>query len=218
MVSTSRALLTTAYCPPISYLSVAKQVDTLYIEQWENYQKGSYRNRMHIGTGNGQLALSVPLQSGKHQRMPIREVRIDYQQPWLKIHRDSIHTAYRSAPFFLDYAPAFFAALDKKPAFLFDLNLLMLDIAFRSWQIKTPIVFTESYNPTTAPEVLDYRHRILPNRSHPKNNHTQQESPTYPQVFDDRNGFLENLSFLDLLFCQGPEGALYLHQFSPVEL
>jgi len=36
--------------------------------------------------------------------------------------------------------------------------------------------------------------------------------PKYVQVFEDRNGFLPNLSILDLIFCTGPEAALLLQK------
>ena len=38
--------------------------------------------------------------------------------------------------------------------------------------------------------------------------------PAYPQVFDEKYGFLHNLSILDLLFNKGPETPVYLQQLS----
>ena len=34
--------------------------------------------------------------------------------------------------------------------------------------------------------------------------------PAYPQVFEDRHGFIPNLSVLDLLFNEGPSARDYL--------
>lgn len=210
----SKALLTTSYGPPVSYMAAFKQMDIIYLEQWENYQKGSYRNRMQIATGNGQLTLSVPLQRGKHQRMPVREVRIDYQQPWLKIHRDSILTAYRSAPYFLDYSDGYFNILNKKPAFLFDLNMAFLEFILQCWSLTPRLELSNSYELEPAADVIDLRNAFKPG----KEDKPRATYPAYPQVFDDRIGFLEDLSCIDLLFCQGPEGVLYLNQLSSTEL
>ena len=42
----------------------------------------------------------------------------------------------------------------------------------------------------------------------PKQPRRAFEATPYPQVFEDRHGFLPNLSILDLLFCTGPQAAL----------
>ncbi|MBL4704557.1 MAG: WbqC family protein, partial [Flavobacteriales bacterium] len=36
------------------------------------------------------------------------------------------------------------------------------------------------------------------------------EHPTYLQVFEDRHGFLRNLSILDLVFNEGPNAISFL--------
>ena len=63
------------------------------------------------------------------------------------------------------------------------------------------IGFTESYQKEyAASEALDYRDRWLPK------NYAREEKawkPKYTQVFEDKFGFLPNLSVLDLLFCKG---------------
>jgi len=51
----------------------------------------------------------------------------------------------------------------------------------------------------------DFRKRI-----HFKNPLNVSEFKPYFQVFDDRNGFIPNLSIVDLLFNQGPQSKLYI--------
>ena len=69
-------LLELPYLPPVSWMALAWQSKTLWLEACENYQKGSYRNRCHIAGPNGIQRLSVPLEKGKHQQTPIRQVRM----------------------------------------------------------------------------------------------------------------------------------------------
>ncbi|MES1224575.1 MAG: WbqC family protein [Bacteroidota bacterium] len=44
---------------------------------------------------------------------------------------------------------------------------------------------------------MDFRNRLLPK------NYVQFDGVTYRQLFEERTGFLPNLSILDLLFCEG---------------
>ena len=53
-------------------------------------------------------------------------------------------------------------------------------------------------------DLADYRESI-----HPKKE-SQINFKTYFQVFEEKNGFLKNLSILDLLFNQGPQSSNYL--------
>ncbi|RYE03818.1 MAG: hypothetical protein EOP44_06160, partial [Sphingobacteriaceae bacterium] len=48
-----------------------------------------------------------------------------------------------------------------------------------------------------------------PLNSNPKQAYNFQQKP-YFQVFDDRQGFLKNLSIVDLLFNQGPNATNFL--------
>lgn len=212
MQTAQSALLTTAYCPPIVYLAQFNRFNTIYLEQWENYQKGSYRNRTYIATGNGVLSLSVPLLKGKHQRMPVREVQIDQRQPWLKIHLDSLRSAYNNAPYYADYIDYLLPIYHKKHTFLFDLNLELLQRMMRWWGIATQIELTSQYTVDTDPTILDLRSAISPKVAHVVETTLEQTYPSYPQVFDVRHGFLPNLGSLDLLFCKGPEGGMYLKE------
>jgi hypothetical protein len=52
--------------------------------------------------------------------------------------------------------------------------------------------------------VADFRNSI-----HPKKESHFQQKP-YFQVFEERKGFLGNLSIVDLLFNQGPQSVNYL--------
>jgi hypothetical protein len=75
-------------------------------------------------------------------------------------------------------------------------------------QLPFIIEKTSTYSKKTDASVLDLRNQMAPK------NRLQQESPLkpYPQVFESKNGFLPNLSILDLLFCIGPESFYYLEE------
>lgn len=214
METAPSALLSTAYFPPLSYLAQFLRFPEIVLEQWEHYQKGSYRNRARIATANGMLDLSVPLVKGKHQKMPIREVRVDYGQPWVKAHLDTLQSAYGKSPFYADYVVFLEPIFASRPLFLFDLNYAILEKLLKWWRIPTPLSLSLAYTPASTPS---YAHVDLRDALSPKPGRAGAAMPgvraaAYPQVFEARHGFVGDLSALDLLFCTGPEGILYLKE------
>ncbi|BDS15082.1 WbqC family protein [Aureispira anguillae] len=202
-------LLEIQYLGPIQYYSKFVKYPNLYIEQHENYRKGSFRNRCCIATANGVVPLSIPLLKGKHQQANIRTVAIDNSKNWQTIHWRSIKTAYGNSPFFEYYQDDFSLIYQKKYDLLFDFCLDLQELVLNSLQIAPSIQYTTAFNKATDETVTDFRNCILPkNYTAPKD--SDFKIIPYPQVFEDRLGFVANLSILDLLFCTGPEAIYYL--------
>jgi len=196
------ALLELQFLPPVQYFTRLIRHPDVVFEQWEHYQKRSYRNRCHIATSRGIQRLSVPLQKGKNRQLPIREVRIAYDQPWQKELEHTLRSAYHRAPFFEEYAPPLLDTLRQRHDFLFDLNLQLLEQLIGFLGIKTEVFFTAGFSPTAPPGWTDLRNSIHP--FHPAEDPGFHPAH-YNQVFEDRHGFSPNLSIIDLLFCTGPE-------------
>ncbi len=193
-------LLELQYLPPVQYFSRLASYPVVYLEQHEHYAKGSYRNRCHIAGVNGVQRLSIPLRKGKNQQQSIREVQISYDEHWPSHHWHAIRSAYGNSPYFVHYADALEPVLKKKKEFLWDLNLELLQLMMKLIGLKTELRLTESYQ--AEPDgILDFREKIHPKRPAPD---PSFRPVSYPQVFEDRHGFLPNLSVLDLLFCAGP--------------
>ncbi|MBK6950373.1 MAG: WbqC family protein [Haliscomenobacter sp.] len=208
----SSALLLTAYAPPASYVAQCLRFPRVVIEQWENYQKGSFRNRCHIASSHGVLRLSIPLWQGKHQRMPIREVRIDHRERWAKNHLETLVTAYGSAPFFEEYYDLFEPVYLKRPAFLFDLNLELLQAIAKALRIPCAIELSREYERIPMAECADLRQAISPKERNMHPGLLGWNPIAYPQVFEEKHGFLPDLSIFDMLFCLGPESILNLNE------
>ncbi|MBL7828793.1 MAG: WbqC family protein [Saprospiraceae bacterium] len=179
--------LSTAYLPPVSWCFNFWNASAVELEACEHYQKGSWRNRCQIAGPNGPQLLSIPLVKGKHNQLPIREVRIAYDEPWQRQHWRSIKTAYGNAPFFEHYTEELQPFYEKRFDFLFDFNLELMEwllIKKMNWQGK--IQFTKEFEHSIPLAVAP--------------------SIRYPQVFEEKNGFLPDLSVLDLLMCAGKSG------------
>ena len=184
----------TAYFPPLAWFRAGAQ-GQWKIEAHENYQKGDWRNRCRIATANGPLLLTVPLEGGKHRRMPIREVRISYRNDWWRQHEQSIRSAYGKAPFYEHFAEELFAVARRRPVTLWELNQSLIGVCCELLQLEVPKL-TDRFSGPPSPFPPDsYRDPA-------------QASLPYPQVFSDRHGFLADLSVLDGLFCLGPAAVL----------
>ena len=191
------------YLPPIHYFTALKQNQgDMLLEMHEHFPKQTYRNRASIHSPNGKLDLIVPVERGAAVHRPIKDVRISYEFNWQRIHWLSLQTSYRSSAFFEFYEDDFAPFYEKKWEFLVDYNQELLELINRLLKLNF------SFTPTTEYKLVetefDFRTAI-----HPKKESLFSMKPYY-QVFEDRNGFIENLSIIDLLFNQGPQSTHYL--------
>lgn len=191
------------YLPPIHYFTALKQNQgDMLLEMHEHFPKQTYRNRASIHSPNGTLDLIVPVERGAAVHRPIKDVRISYEFNWQRIHWLSLQTSYRSSAFFEFYEDDFAPFYEKKWEFLVDYNQELLELINRLLKLNFSFTPTTEYEALEA--ALDFRTAI-----HPKKEPLFSIKPYY-QVFEDRNGFLENLSIVDLLFNQGPQSTHYL--------
>lgn len=197
------------YLPSIRYMRLLASYPVVVLDQQEHYQKGSYRNRAHIAGANGLLRLSIPLRKGKHQQMPIREVEIAYDEDWQRLHWQTLQSAYGKAPFFEHYAPELEPLFLQPLPFLFDWNLQCLKLLIDLLGLDADLQTSSQYYTALPEGWTDARNHIHP-KAHRQEGPPQDAAPTYMQVFQDKNGFIPDLSVLDLLFCLGPQAVLYL--------
>jgi len=205
-------LLDLQYLPCLQYWSKFTQFETIYLEQHENFVKSSYRNRCHIAGVNGPLRLSIPLAKGKNEQQNIRQVTLSEQDHWRSRHWHSIRSAYGNAPYWDFYADQLEPHFKTKTTTLFEFNYQLFQTVYQLLGLTTKVQLTESYQSSPpANQILDFRAAIHP-KPHRAKSDPQFQSVPYLQVFSEKNGFLPNLSILDLLFCTGPEAPLLLEQ------
>ncbi len=187
------------YFPSIILFKNSFKYSHIVFEQYELYQKASFRNRMLIANANGIAALSVPLEGGREQKKLIREVRLDRRKGWQMNHWKNLESAYNRSPWFEYYRETLVKLYRQPFEYLVDWNLACFEWAIRQIGLgHVTISWTNSFHQTYDPDKnLDLRNRI-----HPKNYHLEN-GPRYRQVFEEKWGFFPNLSILDLLFCEG---------------
>jgi hypothetical protein len=195
-------LLSTAYLPPIQYMGKFLTGEDVILETQENFQKQSFRNRCYIYGANGKQCLVIPVKKDHNRKMPIAGVEIDYRESWQANHIKSFRAAYRTSPFYEYYADGFEAFYAQKVERLFDWNLGLLHHILHLLQIRLLPGYTVRFEKTPA-NMRDFRNTI-----HPKTRLSRPDPAfkpgKYMQVFQERYGFIPNLSIVDLLFNEGP--------------
>ena len=187
------------YLPSIPYFSAICSAEKIVIEKHEHFEKQTYRNRCHILTAQGVERLILPLTS-KHGKVLISEIRIDYSQKWLNNHWRPIESAYRSSPFFEYYADDLHKILFRQHPFLYDLNFEILTICLKWLKMDVTLQESMSYEKKPSEGTLDLRNVIHAKK--PELLAPFFQAVPYQQVFG--NKFAEDLSLLDLVFCEGP--------------
>ena len=208
------ALLQTTYFGPIQWYQKLYRYDHCLIEQYDSYQKQTYRNRCLIATANGVQALTVPVESDKREvisdKCLVKDIRISDHNQWRRVHWNALQSAYNESPFFDSYADDLHPFFERKYNFLVDFNEAIRQKICELIDIQPQVEYTSLYTLAITPQtsaLVDYRDVI--HAKHPQPDDTF-EAKRYWQVFQHKYGFLPNLSILDLLFCMGPESVFYL--------
>ena len=69
-------IIDSQYFGNVNYYKILVEFSNIEIEQYETYQKMSFRNRCMVAGSNGVVGLSVPLEKGRGQRELMKNVRI----------------------------------------------------------------------------------------------------------------------------------------------
>ena len=207
-ISTERKFvcLTTAYLAPVEYYVALANAETVFLEQFDSYEKQTYRNRCNILTANGINTLSIPVEKPSGIKILTHDVRISGHNDWQIQHWRSIESAYNSTPFFEYYKDDFQPFYEKKWDFLWDFNLELQAKVLELLDLQPDLKYTEDYQVALNEGVVDLRDSI-----HPKKENSVTILKPYYQVFEQRFGFQENLSIIDLIFNMGNESQLIIH-------
>lgn len=204
-----QVILSSAYLAPIEYYTKLLAYDTAYIERYDHYMKQTFRNRCVIASAGGALALTIPTEKSDEGKCLMKDIRISDHGNWPHVHWNAFVAGYKHSPFFDYYADEFRGFFERKYTFLFDFNMELCQWVCEQIDMQPRLVPTSDY--LTAPEGMDdFRERI-----HPKHLYAETDPDFVPavyyQVFDQKQGFIPNLSIADLLFNMGPESLIVLH-------
>jgi hypothetical protein len=200
-----RLIMPSCYFGSIAYYAVLAK-HPVVIDLNENYRKQTYRTRCDIYGANGRLSLSVPVVRPHMQKTPVKEIALRYDEEWRNIHWRSLTSAYRRSPYFEYYEDLIAPIFEAKYSSLRELNEAAHLFVCDALQMRFDITSADEY----VEQGTDFRGEFKPS----KNSVNLKAIQRYFQVFEEKEGFLPNLSILDLIFNQGPESVAYLQTLS----
>lgn len=188
------------YLAPISWFAKFFNAQDCRIEQWENFPKQTFRNRMYIYGPNGKQSLSIPI---RHKgKTPYNAVEISMAEDWKSNHWKSIRNAYQNSPYFEFYEDKLKSIYSNSYTSLLEFNSFALRVVLKILKSEKEYNFTTDYESEST--FVDLRNSFSAKEERSRNH------PEYYQTYSDKHGFLEDLSIIDLLCNLGPESVTYL--------
>ena len=187
------------FAPVIFYYKLSETKHCIF-DQYEHFQKMGFRNRCIIAGAGGPLMLTIPLEGGRNQKAMMKDVRIRNAERWQENHWRSITSAYNKSPWFEFYRHELEELYATRFSFLVDWDMRCFEWTCDKLSLKVEAQLTPEFRKNYPEE----KYEDLRNGFRPATiNQLYPAPPHYPQVFEERNGFLPNLSILDYLFCAG---------------
>ena len=186
-------LIEPTYFPPISHWKFIKSSDLLWSIN-SRYNKQTLTNRTYIDSANGELMLTVPIKhSGKNQPRVFSDIKLDLSSDWKKNHFKSIKICYQSSPFYEFYEDDIISFFKLDFENLFDLNFKSIKMVCNWLKIKMPeLIYNEHKHSVQNIDNLIHLSNVK------RTNYLKQKK--YNQTFETYNGFINDLSILDLIF------------------
>lgn len=218
------------YIPWRGYFHLVQKADVFVFYDDVQYDKRGWRNRNRIKTRDGSRWLTIPvLNKGTQTNQTlIKQIRVNWDQPWNDIHWRTLHHAYGKAPYFGLYRELLKGFYERRPQFLADFAV-DLTIALAEALGITQTRYLRSSSLPTDGQKTDRLLSILknvgathyisgPSAKEYIEEHKFEEAgitleymvydyPEYPQLHPP---FEPHVSILDLLFMTGPKAPCYI--------
>ena len=197
------ALFIPTYFSPISQYQALLNSNSITFEVEDNYQKQTYRNRCYIYGANGKQLLNIPVTIPKSSKKTKSKDILIENSNWQKQHYKSLEAAYNHSPFFEFYKDDLRKIFSKKYTYLLDVNLDSFHFIMDALELPKEYTLSKTYEET---KLNDFRNLADSKKK------VEISTITYIQMFDQKFGFLKNLSILDLLFMEGPNSINFLEK------
>ncbi len=195
------ALFIPTYFSPISQYQALLNSNSITFEVEDNFQKQTYRNRCYIYGANGKQLLNIPVSIPKSTKKTKSKDILVENSNWQKQHYKSLEAAYNHSPFFEFYKDDLQKLFSKKYTYLLDVNLDSFAFIMEALELSKEYTLSKVYEET---KLNDFRNLADSKKK------VEISFLSYIQMFDQKFGFLKNLSILDLLFMEGPNSINFL--------
>ena len=194
-------LISSFYLPSISHFKSWMNAEKIYVDHFSAFKKSTERNRCRIASANGMQQLSVPIHGGRSAKNSMKNVLIAEDHLWTRVHWGALHSNYGKSSYFHFYEDELKEIFSREIKRLADLNLELLRLCLKWLNSNATIQAIEEENELKELEYSDLREQSIHFNLKP-----------YHQVFSAKNGFIEGLSMVDLIFNLGPDANGYLQE------
>jgi hypothetical protein len=134
------------YLPWLGLFHKIVVADLFVIYDDVQYSRYGWYNRNYIMSKNGPILLAVPIKRQFSENLLHSQVKIDNSEKWSKKHIKSIELCYSKSPFFKNYINQFIDIFSKKYEYLFDLNISIINLFLKEFEIETKIKLASELN------------------------------------------------------------------------
>lgn len=192
------------------------------------YSKNSFINRNKIRSGNDEKWLTCPVITSSGLKTPINEIQYFNPAKSQVSILGLLKANYRQAPYFNKYFDLVNNTLDLEHYSMAEQNITLIKTLMNELGIKTSVVRSSELNgisETSTPRLVSickqlkgdaylagigaikYQEDQLFEQSGVKLKNSEFQHPVYPQIGE---GFIKNLSIIDILFNIGDETKFFL--------
>lgn len=216
------------YLPWLGYFDKIERADVFVFLDDVQFKKNEWQNRNKIKTARGWQWITVPV----IHRFPqeVRQVKINNAINWRKQHLASLMMNYQKAAHFDDYIDFFKNLYSREWEYLSELNIYIIKNLLKILGIKTKLVKSSALKLAgkSTEHLVNISKRLGASgyisgeggRSYLELDKFKRQGievffqdlkcPQYRQLYCQGQGFLENLSIVDLLLNEGKESLSFL--------
>lgn len=215
------------FMPGLRFFSKMKNCDVFVFLDDVQYVKREFQNRNRIRTKNGWQYLTLPVITKGRFFQKIYEVEINNTFNWKEEHLKSIKINYAKARYFKDYFSSIEEIYAKEYSKMIDISMELIHFFRRAFNINTDFIFSSDLDIKTSSTQRivdiclklkadaylsgvggkDYLDETIFKKNGIKLLWQDFKIKPYPQVYE---GFVENLSAIDLLLNCGNDSVYYL--------
>lgn len=225
MSSGKLAILQPVMLPELHDLAVMFHSDLIVIQDSEIWSRKGRVHRAKIRTPDGTQYIHIPIHTGDRKK-PIRQVRIDHSENWIKQIQLSLEYNYRNSVYYDFYEPEIRADFESGSEYKYVLPFILFlrnrIFQFLNVNFEAEFIYASNLNNYDSdPNQLCRNLNMKCYFQEPRSRHYQRqgtgperselpfEHPVYRQHY---SGFEPECCLLDLLFQYGPESYQILDQ------
>jgi len=224
------------YLPWIGLFNKVALADKFIIADTFPYTNHSITNRNKIRTSNGWSYLTIPVSRDFHMSR-ICDVKLPQNSSWRQTHWRSIYINYVKANFFNNYCIFFEELYQESFDYLSELNIEIIKYLIRSFKLDTEIIKSSDLNVDqdlhqteaiiallkavkadtylAGPSGKAYLDLEQFRENGINLSYHNFHSPVYKQRFE---GFIAEMSAIDLLFNLGPKSSKIVRESGDIEI